>query len=120
MLKPNTNLPKEGVDFNLLPAPGDDQAYAIRVLSGPFEGVLYQYFAVNVAEQDGEGVLNYSFDVVEGTIPDTAQDDFNQLTADVLHAIINDFLDNNPESIEYKEEDGQEPRDDNPSSPSEV
>ena len=111
MLNPSQNVPKEGVDFNLLPAPEDDQAYAIRVLTGPFTGVLYKYFTVRVDEIDGEGVLSYSIETVEGEIDDTVKSEFDQLTADVLHAIINDFLDNNPDGIEMKEQDGQEPRD---------
>ena len=107
-MMPNHNL-KEGVDYDLLPYEKDESAWVIRVKSGVFEGMLLQYFSVQIEEHDdGTANLKYVCDVLEGDVSDMMQAEFNQLTTDILHAIINGFLEDSPEAIKFEDENGQE------------
>lgn len=108
MINPSENIPVEGVDFNLLPDAVDDQAYVVRVNTGTFTGLLYRYFSVKVVEQDGDAILQYDLEVVDGIVPDEAKADFDQLTADILHGILLKAINEMPDSVSYKDENGQE------------
>lgn len=107
-ITPNADL-KEGVDYDLLPHEDDENAWVIRVKNGTFEGLLIQYFSISITDNpDGTGNLSYISDVLEGTVPETMESEYNQLTANILHAIITGFLDDAPEAIKFEDENGQE------------
>lgn len=105
-LMPNQKL-KENVDFALLPDPSGDQAYAVRILKGPFEGVLFRFFSIKLIEEEDSATLQYTVDRIEGDIPETAETSFDQLTTDILHAILEDFFENSPNAVEVRDENGQ-------------
>ena len=105
-LKPNQKL-KENLDYALLPDPSGEQAYAVRILRGPFEGVLFRYFSVKIIEEPDSATLQYTVEHIEGDIPETTDGAFDQLTTDVLHAILDDFFQNTPNAVEVRDEDGQ-------------
>ena len=106
-MKPKNKL-REGRDYLLLPDKDDDQAYVVRVVTGPFEGMMYRYYSVQIEERGDEANLKYTTDIVEGAVPDTTYSEFHQLTADILHSIIENFLDSDPEAIKFEDEDGRE------------
>jgi len=100
---------KEGVDYDLLPHEHDENAWVIRVKNGSFEGLLIQYFSISITDNpDGTGNLSYIADVLEGTVPETMEPEYHQLTTNILHAIINSFLEDSPEAIKFEDENGQE------------
>lgn len=107
-MTPNADL-KEGVDYDLLPHEDDENAWVIRVKNGTFEGLLIQYFSISITDNpDGTGNLSYIADVLEGTVPETMESEYHQLTTNILHAIITGFLDDAPEAIKFEDENEQE------------
>ena len=101
-IKPHST-PVEGSDYLLVPDPSDDQAFAVRVASGLFEGILYKYDRLKVREideDDGGAVVEFNVLLIEGDIDQAVQLEFNQLTTDILHSIFAEMA--------YKEEYGNE------------
>ena len=103
-MTPNADL-KEGVDYDLLPHEDDENAWVIRVKNGSFEGLLIQYFSISITDNpDGTCNLSYIADVLEGTVPETMETEYHQLTTNILHAIITGFLEDSPEAIKFEDE----------------
>lgn len=100
-IKPHST-PVEGTDYILVPDPSDEQAFAVRVTSGLFEGILYKYDRLKVREieEDDQAVVEFNMLLIEGDIDQAVQLEFEQLTTDILHAIFT--------TMAYKEDNGNE------------
>ena len=44
----NVDKLSEGVDYELIPAPDNEQAWNIRVLTGPFVETIVQFGAISI------------------------------------------------------------------------
>jgi hypothetical protein len=79
----------EGTDYELVPDRGDDQAYRIRLLSGPYAGVSYKYDEIKISDDGDQAKISFTYvdlKAAEGVIVN--QTDFQQHIGWVLHGII--------------------------------
>lgn len=60
-------FPKEGIDYVFMDRDGAEQVSAIRIITGRFEGVIYHYGKVEVAEESKPTVKFEYFIDDEGT-----------------------------------------------------
>lgn len=77
-------------DYELVPAPEDDQAWAVRVLSGDYIETILRFGTIKA----NKGVLNFDFAVVSSPDPDltTEDTDLQEYAGDLLQAIIRDGI----------------------------
>jgi len=81
-------------DYELIPADGDDQAWAVRILTGNYVETVLQFQAISFNRVE-EGVMSFNFDVVSSPDPQlTVQDiKLQEFAGDLLEAIIRDGMD---------------------------
>lgn len=66
-----------------------DKHWAIKVLEGDLEGVVFQYDTVKFEEVNGQGILNFDvLNVENGEKVDTG----DQVTSDILGGILVDII----------------------------
>jgi len=80
-------------DYELIPAEGDDQAWAVRILTGDYTETVLQFQAISFNRVE-EGVMSFNFDVVsspdsELTVQDT---ELQEYAGNLLEAIIRDGM----------------------------
>lgn len=111
---------KENRDYSILTIPQDAKHIGVRILTGPYEGLMYAYGTVTVEEdEDGEGAtLNYSYKIIEENDELSSTVDlieFQQYTDAILNDIINTAFEE--KNYELYNEHGHKIRDtDSPSS----
>jgi hypothetical protein len=83
---------KEGEDYSLLIPEGEGESIDVKVLSGVFTGVIYNYGKVKVEEneEDGSAHLAFEYDVIDSNgfenLEETAE--FKNYIGDVLVSMI--------------------------------
>lgn len=84
---------EENKDYEL--APGDDDHWYIRILKGEFSETVFRFGVIKVSE-DGE-YLKYDANVISTPDEDLDEnnEDFQQLTGDILLSVIQSSIDNN-------------------------
>ena len=66
-----------------------DNHWAIKILEGDLEGVVFQYDTVKFREEDGQGILDFEvLDIEKGEMVDTN----DQATSDILGGILVDII----------------------------
>lgn len=84
----NVDKLSEGIDYELIPSPENEQSWWIRVLSGPYVETVIQFGAISI--NGPEEAINYNFEIIE--TPDDSltpdDEDFQQFTGLVLHDVI--------------------------------
>lgn len=66
-----------------------DNHWAIKILEGDLEGVVFQYDTVKFREEDGQGILDFEvLNVEKGEMVDTN----DQATSDILGGILVDII----------------------------
>ena len=80
-------------EYELIPAEGDDQAWAVRILTGDYTETVLQFQAISFNRVE-EGVMSFNFDVVsspdsELTVQDT---ELQEYAGNLLEAIIRDGM----------------------------
>ena len=84
----NVDKLSEGIDYELIPSPENEQSWWIRVLSGPYVETVIQFGAISI--NGPEEAINYNFEIIEtpgdSLTPDN--EDFQQFTGLVLHDVI--------------------------------
>ena len=84
----NVDKLSEGVDYELIPSPENEQSWWIRVLTGPYVETVIQFGAISI--NGPEEAINYNFEIIE--TPDDSlnpdDEDFQQFTGLVLHDVI--------------------------------
>jgi hypothetical protein len=73
----------------------DDDFFTIQLLEDPYKHVKYQYSKVNITEDknNGEGILKFSWALIEGP-PELEDDpDFQNFIGLILHKVILNSLD---------------------------
>lgn len=80
-------------DYELIPADGDDQAWAVRILTGDYVETVLQFQAISF-NRVAEGVMSFNFDVVSSPDPDLTTENVNlqEYAGDLLQAIIADGI----------------------------
>lgn len=68
-----SDLFKKGY-YEMIESPVDNNAWAIRILKGEFEGMLYSYGSVGVREDEELGEATIKFDISFLDIPDYKKD----------------------------------------------
>jgi len=94
-------------DYELIPAEGDDQAWAVRILTGDYIETVLQFQAISFNRVE-EGVMSFNFDVVSSPDSSLTVEDFNlqQFAGELLEAIIRDGMDTG--SVIMKERNANE------------
>ena len=80
-------------DYELIPAEGDDQAWAVRILTGNYVETVLQFQAISFNRVE-EGVMSFNFDVVSSPDPELTVEDIElqEYAGDLLQAIIRDGI----------------------------
>ena len=91
-------------DYELVPSDEDEQAWNVRLLTGPFNETVLRFGAISLNE---EGVMTFNFHVVSSPDPEltTEMVDLQEYAGDVLQAIIRDGMETG--SVITKEEDDE-------------
>lgn len=87
------------VNYELVEHPDayHDKHWAIKILEGDLEGVVFQYDTVKIREEDGQGILDFEvLNVEKGEMVDT--DD--QATSDILGGILVDIIEQQMREME--------------------
>lgn len=81
-------------DYELIPAEEDDQAWAVRILSGDYVETVIRYGTISVKEENDQGILSFDFTIVSSPDPDLTSDnkELQQYVGDVLQAVIRDGI----------------------------
>ena len=74
-----------------------DNHWAIKILEGDLEGVVFQYDTVKFREEDGQGILDFEvLDIEKGEKVDTN----DQTTSDILGGILVDIIEQQMREME--------------------
>lgn len=55
----------EGLDFDFIVNDNDKEYVHVRMLTGPYSGVIYRYGKVKLTEKNDELHLHFDFDVIQ-------------------------------------------------------
>jgi hypothetical protein len=80
-------------DYELIPAEDDEQAWAVRILSGDFVETVIRYGAISFNEIE-EGMMTFNFAVISSPDPEltTENVELQNYVGDLLQAIIRDGI----------------------------
>lgn len=80
-------------DYELIPAEEDEQAWAVRVLSGDYVESVLRFGTISMNRVE-EGVLTFDFTVISSPDPNLSTEDENlqEYAGDLLQAIIRDGI----------------------------
>ena len=80
-------------DYDLIPAEEDEQAWAVRVLSGDYVESVLRFGTISMNRVE-EGVLTFDFTVISSPDPNLSTEDENlqEYAGDLLQAIIRDGI----------------------------
>jgi len=84
----NVDKLSEGVDYELIPAPDNEQAWNIRVLTGPYVETVVRFGAISI--NGPEEAINFNFEIIESPDDSLSPDDeqFQTFCGLVLHDVI--------------------------------
>ena len=95
-------------DYELIPHEEDEQAWAVRLLSGTYVETVIKFGAISFNRVE-EGVMTFNFTIVSS--PDselTTEDaDFQNYVGDILQAVIRDGLETGSVMTRKSENDNQ-------------
>lgn len=91
-------------DYELVPSDEDDQAWNVRLLTGPFNETVLRFGAISLNE---EGVMSFNFHVVTSPDPELTTEavELQEYAGDLLQAIIRDGIETG--SVITKEKDNE-------------
>ena len=93
----------EGVDYEFVPAANDDNAWQVRMLTGPYPEtvIMFDKLAVDGKEEQ----INFNFTIIESPAEDLTVDDIDlqQAVGSVLFYILEDSLNNMTADIQERE-----------------
>lgn len=107
---------QEFTDYIFVEHPNDDDQYAIKLLTGDYEGVIYAYKTISARADEFRvrAILNYTYEVLldPGEII-TNKSHFEHYIGDVLTSVITNInrSDNPEEQMVFAEH--EQPRNDN-------
>ena len=80
-------------DYELIPAEEDEQAWAVRVLSGDYVETVLRFGTISMNRVE-EGVLTFDFTVISSPDPKLSTEDesLQEYAGDLLQAIIRDGI----------------------------
>ena len=80
-------------DYELIPAEEDEQAWAVRVLSGDYVETVLRFGTISMNRVE-EGVLTFDFTVISSPDPNLSTEDesLQEYAGDLLQAIIRDGI----------------------------
>lgn len=86
------------IKFTVLPSDGTNNTANIMITEeGKFDGVVFNYGAMNIADNNDEGVLSFDYTVEEPkdyltTITAEDKSEFEQIVGDILVEIIETYV----------------------------
>lgn len=91
-------------DYELIPAEDDEQAWAVRILTGDYVETVLRYGAIGF-NQEEEGVMTFNFGVISSPDPDLTSEnaDLQEYAGDLLQAIIRDGIESGSVMMREKE-----------------
>lgn len=94
----------ELTDYELVPSDEDDQAWNVRLLTGPFNETVLRFGAISLNE---EGIMSFNFHIVSSPDPELTTEivELQEYAGDVLQAIIRDGMETG--SVITKEKDNE-------------
>jgi len=86
---------KEGTDYNFIIPENEDTTIGIKLISGKYSGVVYQYGKVKFEEEKtGDIYLKFVYNVIESpSEEDFLNEEFKNYIGDILVDIISQNLD---------------------------
>lgn len=80
-------------DYELIPAEEDEQAWAVRVLSGDYVESVLRFGTISMNRVE-EGVLTFDFTIISSPDPNLSTEDesLQEYAGDLLQAIIRDGI----------------------------
>ena len=80
-------------DYELIPAEEDEQAWAVRVLSGDYVETVLRFGTISMNRVE-EGVLTFDFTVISSPDPNLSTEDesLQEYAGDLLQAIMRDGI----------------------------
>lgn len=86
---------KEGVDYNFVIPESEDTTIGIKLLTGKYSDVVYQYGKVKFEEEKtGDIYLKFVYNIIESPLnDDLLNEDFKNYIGDILVDIISQNLD---------------------------
>ena len=87
------------VNYELIEHPDayHDKHWAIKILEGDLEGVVFQYDTVKIEEVGGQGILNFDVLNIEN---DERVDTSDQVTSEILGGILVDIIEQQMREME--------------------
>ena len=84
----NIDKLSEGVDYELIPSPENEQAWNIRFKTGPYVETVVQFGAISINGPDE--AINFNFTIIESPDDNLTPDNkmFQQVCGLVLHDVI--------------------------------
>ena len=75
-------------DYELIPDPSDEQAWNVRILTGPYVETVVQFGAISI--NGPEEAINFNFEIIESPDDSLSPDDeqFQTFCGLVLHDVI--------------------------------
>jgi hypothetical protein len=91
-------------DYELVPSDEDEQAWNVRLLTGPFNETVLRFGAISLNE---EGIMSFNFYIVSSPDPNLTTEivDLQEYAGDLLQAIIRDGMETG--SVITKEKDNE-------------
>jgi len=88
----------EGVDYEFIPSPSDENAWQVRMLTGPYPETVIMFDKLSV---DGkQELINFNFTIVESPDDITVDDsDLQAVVGSLLFYILEDSLTNQTAQI---------------------
>jgi len=80
-------------DYELIPNDEDEQAWAVRLLSGPYVETVIKFGAISF-NRVKEGVMTFNFTIISSPDSELTTDDvsFQDYVGDILQAVIRDGM----------------------------
>jgi len=80
-------------DYELIPNDEDEQAWAVRLLSGPYVETVIKFGAISF-NRVKEGVMTFNFTIISSPDSELTTDDvsFQNYVGDILQAVIRDGM----------------------------
>ena len=85
---------EQGVDYDFLIPDYDPEMVHLEILSGGYQGVVFNFGKVSVEEEDGKMYLQFTHDIVEyNKFDDLDSEDFKNYIGNILISIMSNNAD---------------------------
>lgn len=76
-------------DYSLLPDSQDAQHFAVNILRGPYEDVIFKFGQIKIIESDNKATFAFTYSIGANEHVVTDKEDFESHLSRILESIIN-------------------------------